>query len=49
MTRPRVHLWVVDRSASNLLGMALDVLMLGITLILTIASLAYVVGLRRLP
>jgi hypothetical protein len=29
--------------------MALDLLMLGITVVLTIVSLAYVVGLRRLP
>lgn len=29
--------------------MALDLLMLGITLVLTVVSLAYVVGLRRLP
>jgi hypothetical protein len=29
--------------------MALDQLMLGITVVLTIVSLAYVVGLRRLP
>lgn len=49
MKRPRVHLWFVDGGTPNVLSMALDLLMLGITLILTIVSLAYVVGLRRLP
>jgi hypothetical protein len=47
--RSRHYLCAVDAGRHKLASVLLDLLMLGILAVLTIVSVAYVIGLRKLP